>query len=32
MQLFAEWISWIIAAMFFATIVSATVGEDYDRR
>jgi len=31
MLLFAEWTSWIIAAAFFAVIVWATVGEDYDR-
>jgi hypothetical protein len=32
MQSSVEWISWFIAAAFFAVIVWATVGEDYDRR
>jgi hypothetical protein len=31
MQSFAEIISYVIAAAFFAVIVWATVGEDYER-
>lgn len=31
MQSSVEWVSWALAASFFAVIIWATLGEDYDR-